>query len=133
MKLFDVGRAPMMLIAFPTPCRNVPCSPAVSTAPAPRKSSDRKFRPLSGRSVICFSVMTWPTVAVSESRATASAFTSITSVSAPVCSVQVDTRNLIDEQADTRLLGRAEALQRRRHRIGADRQERDRVGCRPCP
>ena len=66
MKLFEVGRAPMMLIAFPTPCRMVPCSPSVSTAPAPRNSSDRKFRPLRGRSVICFSVMTWPTVAVSR-------------------------------------------------------------------
>ena len=85
MKLFEVGRAPMMLIALPTPCRIVPCSPSVSTAPAPRKSSDRKFRPLSGRSVICFSVMTWPTVALSVSRATASAFTSTTSVSSPVC------------------------------------------------
>ena len=61
MKLFEVGRAPMMLIALPTPCRMAPCSPSISTAPAPRNSSDRKFRPFSGRSVICFSVMTWPT------------------------------------------------------------------------
>ena len=30
MKLFYVGRAPMMLIALPTPCRIAPCSPPVS-------------------------------------------------------------------------------------------------------
>jgi hypothetical protein len=85
MKLFEVGRAPMMLIALPTPCLKVPCSPATSTAPAPRNSSDKKFRPFSGRSVICFSVMTWPTVALSVSSAVDAACTSTTSVTAPVC------------------------------------------------
>ena len=33
MKLFDVGRDPMMLIALPTPWRIAACSPSVSTAP----------------------------------------------------------------------------------------------------
>ncbi len=58
MKLFDVGRAPMMLIALPTPWRMPPCSPSVITAPAPRNSNWMKLRPFSGRSVTCFSEMT---------------------------------------------------------------------------
>jgi hypothetical protein len=41
MKLFEVGREPMMLIAFPTPWRIAPCSPVASTAPAPRNRSWR--------------------------------------------------------------------------------------------
>ena len=88
MKLFDVGRAPMRLIALPTPWRIVPCSPSVWTAPAPRNSNDRKLRPLSGRSVICFSVITWPTEAVSVSRATVAACTSTVSVAAPTANVR---------------------------------------------
>ena len=85
MKLFEVGREPMMLIALPAPCRMDPCSPSASTAPAPRNSSEMKFRPLSGRSVICFCEITWPTEAVSVSRAIAPACTSTASVSSPVC------------------------------------------------
>ena len=85
MKLFEVGRAPWRLTALPAPCRMTPCSPLVSTAPAFRNSSCRKFRPFRGRSVICFAVITWPTVAVSVSRATAAACTSTASVNSPVC------------------------------------------------
>ena len=86
MKLFDVGRAPMMLIALPTPCRIPPCSPVVSTAPAPRNSSCRKFRPLSGRSVTCFSVMVCPTEALPVSSTCALACTSTVSVTLPASS-----------------------------------------------
>ena len=57
MKLFDVGREPMMLIALPTPCRMAPCSPPISTAPAPRNRSWMKLRPFSGSSVTCRAVM----------------------------------------------------------------------------
>ncbi len=84
MKLFEVGREPMMLMALPTPWRMSDCSPWTVTAPAPRNSSEMKLRPLRGRSVICFSVMTWPTLAVSVSRDTALACTSMASVRLPV-------------------------------------------------
>ena len=88
MKLFEVGRAPMRLMALPAPWRIEPCSPSVMTAPAPRNSSDRKLRPLRGRSVICFSVITWPTVAVSVSMAAVAACTSTVSLAAPTASVR---------------------------------------------
>jgi hypothetical protein len=81
--LFDVGRDPLMLIALPAPCRITPCSPPVSTAPLPRNRSWRKLRPLSGNSVTCFSVITWPMPAVSLSSATARPRTSTVSVSDP--------------------------------------------------
>ena len=109
MKLFEVGRAPMRLIAFPTPCRIAPCSPAVSTAPAPRNSSDRKFLPLSGRSVICFSVITWPTVAVSRVEGDRGRLHLDGLGPGAHGAGQVDARDLIDVQPDARLLGDAEA------------------------
>ena len=83
MKLFDVGRAPMMLMALPTPWRMAPCSPPISTAPAPRNSSCRKLRPLSGSSVTCFSVMVCPTEALPESSIIAFDTTSTVSVTLP--------------------------------------------------
>ena len=116
----------MMLIALPTPWRIVPCSPSVSTAPAPRNSSDRKFRPLSGRSVICFSVMTWPTVAVSVSRAVVAAFTSTISVTAP--GANPDRRGRPDRRTGgCPSAWRRGSLERGGHRVGADGQERERV------
>ena len=72
-----------MLIAFPAPRRMPPCSPFVSTAPAPRNSNCKKFRPFKGNWLTCCWVTTWPTEALSVSMETADSCTFTVSVTSP--------------------------------------------------
>ena len=78
----EAVREPPRLKASPTPARNVPCSPNVVTAFDETSKSWVKL-PFSGRSVICFSLMSWPMVVLSVSSATPLAVTSTISVISP--------------------------------------------------
>ena len=127
MKLFEVGRAPMMLIALPTPCRMLPCSPPASTAPAPRNSSCRKLRPLSGSSVTCFSVIVWPTEALAVSSASAFDLDFDGLGHVPGRQQHVDSLDLVDRQRDLRMDRRLEPCLFPRDHVDADREQRNDV------
>ena len=85
------------------------------------------MRPLSGSSVTCFSVITWPMPAVSLSSATDRPTTSTVSLSDPELHRQIDAQDLIDFELVGRRRGQLEALFLRRDQIGADRQQRNGV------
>ena len=127
MKLFDVGRAPMMLIALPTPCRMPPCSPPVSTAPAPRNSNCRKLRPLSGSSVTCFSrdrVADRGAAGIERERGRLH-FDGLGHVAG--VERHVDPLNLVDGERDVRMNGRLESGLLAGDDVDADREQRDDV------
>ena len=58
-KLFWMSLAPTMFIPPPREARLEPCD--ISATPGTVRPSERKLRPLSGRSTICFSMTTWRT------------------------------------------------------------------------
>ena len=77
--------------------------------------------------MICFSVITWPTVAVSVSRAAVAGLHLDGLGLGARRQRQVDAGDLVDVEPDARLLGDAEARELGAHRVDADGQERERV------
>ena len=84
MKLLSTDRAPLATKAPPAPARS---PPAASSTPVARRASCRKFRPLSGRSLIVLPVTTCPTDEVSDA-STGRPVTRISSVTSPVSSLK---------------------------------------------
>ncbi len=117
----------MMLIALPTPCRMAPCSPPISTAPAPRNSSWMKLRPFSGSSVTCRAVMVWPMLALPVSSVTAAAFTSTVSATLPASRSRSTRWIWIDGELDVGAHRDLEPGLLGRHHVAADRQQRHHV------
>ena len=127
MKLFEVGRAPMMLIALPDALPHRPLL-AVGLHRARAQEQQRQEVPPVERQVrdllLGDDLADGRRLGVEGDRARLH----LDHLRQPSrLQIQVDADDLIDDQADAGPLGGTEALQRRRHRIDADGQERDHV------